>query len=121
MISTNNKDNADIPDDFKQVCVWPGTIVKPEQISEFEEYFALNGFRVVYLESIMTSPDRDEDGCSIEDTGGRIDALFTVHNDDILKFAIPRLQMGIRWIEDVLDNELEHSIYPDRIKEYRTW
>ena len=116
--------NIEKQEGYSQVCVWPGTIVKPEQISEFEECFALNGFRVIYLESIMTSPDRDEDGCSIEDTGGRIDAFFTVHNDDIMKFAIPRLQMGIRWIEDVLDNEAHltgYSIYPDRVKEYRTW
>ncbi len=71
-----------------------------------------------------TGPDRDENGIAVPETGGRHDVFFAVHNDDVMRFAIPRLQMGIRWIEDVLENEAretEHSIYPERVKEYRTW
>ena len=70
--------------------------------------------------------DGDDDGynlCMFDD--GRwtmIDGRWTVHNDDVMKFAIPRLQMGIRWIEDALDNESDnHSIYPPRVREYRAW
>ncbi len=116
--------NVDKRENFSQVCVWPGTIVTNQQIHEFEGYFKENGFRVQYLESLLTNPDRDENGIAVPETGGRTDAFFAVHNDDVMKFAIPRLQMGIRWIEDVLENEAretEHSIYPERVKEYRTW
>jgi hypothetical protein len=76
------------------------------------------------METITTGPDRDENGNASFETGGRVDTIFAVHDDDVMKFAVPRLAMGIRWIEDVLDNEAretEHSIYPDRVKEYRTW
>ena len=105
-----------------QVCVWPGTILPDDQIKVFVEYFAKQGYRIQYLETIMTSPDRGDTGHDIEGTGGRSDILFAVHDEDVWKFAIPRLQMGIRWIEDVLDNEEENrSIYPNRVKEYRTW
>ena len=122
--------NIERSEKYIQVCVWPGTIVKKEQVSEFEEYFRQNGFRVKFLETIETEPDRDDDGYKVKETGGRIDAFFAVHNDDVMMFAMPRLQMGIRWIEDVLDNEarfvggesgIPYSIYPDRVKEYRTW
>jgi hypothetical protein len=65
-------------------------------------------------------------------TGGRNDVVFAVHQDDIKTFAVPRLSIGVRWVEDVLDNETRHnleanparpfhSIYPAHIKEYRTW
>ena len=116
--------NVDKRENFSQVCVWPGIIIADNQIENFENYFSKEGFRVQFLESIQTKPDRDESGDDVSAPAGRIDAIFAVHNDDVMKFAIPRLQMGIRWIEDVLDNEAretEYSIYPDRVKEYRTW
>ena len=116
--------NVDKRENFSQVCVWPGTIVTDQQIQEFEGYFKENGFRVQYLETLLTSPNRDENGATVSETGGRHDVFFAVHSDDVMKFAIPRLQMGIRWIEDVLDNEAretEYSIYPVRVQEYRTW
>ena len=109
---------------YNQVCVWPGTLLPPDQVENFVNYFAENGFRIQHLETIMTQPDRGQDGLEEPETGGRSDIFFAVHDDDIMRFAIPRLQMGIRWIEDVLDNEAretEHSIYPVRVQEYRTW
>tara|TARA_Y100000593_G_C4274752_1_gene319433 strand:- start:660 stop:1016 length:357 start_codon:yes stop_codon:yes gene_type:complete len=109
---------------YSQVCVWPGTILPEDQIEKFVNYFADNGYRIQYLETVITEPDRNELGIIENETGGRHDVFFAIHNDDISKFAIPRLQMGIRWIEDVLDNEAretEYSIYPERVKEYRTW
>ncbi len=109
---------------YSQVCVFPGTLLPEDQVSQFVKYFADNGFRVQHLETIMTEPDRDEAGAPIAETGGRSDVIFAIHDDDVVKFAIPRMQMGIRWIEDVLDNEsrrTEFSIYPERFKEYRTW
>ena len=116
--------NVDKRENFSQVCVWPGIIIADNQIENFENYFSKEGFRVQFLESIQTKPDRDESGIAVPETGGRHDAFFAVHNDDVMKFSVPRLGMGISWIEDVLDNEAretEHSIYPERVKEYRTW
>ena len=109
---------------YNQVCVWPGTILPETHIEKFVKHFEENGFRIQHLETLRTGPDRSDAGAEIEGTGGRSDVLFAIHDEDVMKFAIPRLQMGIRWIEDVLDNEAsstEHSIYPDRVKEYRSW
>ena len=109
---------------FTQVVVWPGTLVAPEQIAEFEAFMLTElKARVKYLETIFTGPDI-ENGCPVEGTGGRADVFFAIHAEDIGKFAIPRFQYEMRWIEDVLGNELmkgEVSIYPARVRDYRTW
>jgi hypothetical protein len=100
---------------FKQVCVWPGCIVG-EKVTEFESFMKENfGCRIQYLEEIKTFPG---DGGE----GGRNDLFFAVHNDDIGKFAVSRLQAGIRWIEDVLSTENYHDkIYPERVFKYKCW
>jgi hypothetical protein len=107
---------------FQQVVVWPGTVVGTDKIEEFESFMKDQiDTRVKYIEEIKTGPDM-EDGCPVEGTGGRNDLLFYVHSEDLMSFAIARLQFGMRWIEDVLDNESEdYSIYPERVKEYRKW
>lgn len=109
--------------DYRQVCVWPGTIVEPHEIKDFEEFFLTEmNVRVVYLESIATEPDYDDLGNDINGTGGRHDVFFAVHNEDVGSFAVPRLMMGIRWIEDVLSpNNYHCDIYPQRVHEYKTW
>lgn len=112
--------------EYTQVCVWPGTLLEENQIQEFENFFAEQGFRVQFLESIITMPDRDDTGAKVPGTGGRTDIIFALHDEDVMKFAVPRLQMGIRWIEDVLDNEQANrtwnwSIYPDHLQQYRCW
>ena len=106
---------------FSQVCVWPGTTGCFEDPEGFVKYFQDDfNTRVQLLQEVKTKPDQGKPR-----TGGRIDVLFAVHEEDIAHFAVPRLQMGIRWIEDVLDNEAHrtpsYSIYPNEIKEYRTW
>jgi hypothetical protein len=78
------------------------------------------GVRVQYLEEIETKPDLDENRQQIEDTGGRNDVFFAVHSDDLSKFAIPRLSVGIRWLEDVYLNG-NGSLYDDRVAEYMCW
>lgn len=106
--------------DFNQVCIWQGTSVGKENIEDLINWVQ-NEFktRIQYLEEYETNPTPGEAG-----TGGRNDVVIAVHKDDIGKFAIPRLRVGIRWIEDVLDNaerNNELEIYPDYLKEYRTW
>ena len=102
---------------FTQVCVWPGTLVDGK-IEEFEEFmFKEFGSRVQYLEEIKTLPDKGVDG-----TGDRNDLFFAVHEEDVGKFAIPRLQMGIRWIEDVLaKGNYTNKIYPKRVFIFTPW
>ena len=85
---------------FNQLCVWSGTIVGVDQIKDFEKFMLDDiGVRVKYETEIKTLPTDGE-----PDTGGRNDLFFYIHDDDIMKFAVPRLSMGIRWWEDVLSN-----------------
>jgi hypothetical protein len=105
---------------FEQVCVWPGTVCGADFVTGFEGWFLEKlGTRVQYLEEVLTAPDM-ANGFPVEDTGGRNDVLFAVHNDDIMKFAVPRFQYGMRWLEDVYGNG-GGALYPERIAEYQTW
>ena len=105
--------NAVLKPGFSQVCVWPATVVG-DQVEAFEQHmFDKMGVRVQYLEEVVTGPG--EGG-----PGGRNDVRFAIHDEDIGKFAVPRLSMGISWIEDVFANG-GGVLYPDRIREYKTW
>ena len=112
--------NVELKEGFKQVCVWPGTLVGAEQAKEFEEFF-LNelGVQVQYLEEIRTAPDFRY-GYPVEGTGDRNDVFFAVHSDDLMKFAVPRMTMGIRWLEDVYGNG-HGNLYPARAVDYMCW
>lgn len=124
--------NIKLNDGFSQVCVWQACIVvndedtnksDQEKIEAFEQLM-LHHFktRVQYLEEIETGPDIDSQGNIVEGTGGRNDLFFAVHHEDIGKFAVPRLAVGIRWIEDVLAiQNYRQRIYPNRIFKYVTW
>jgi hypothetical protein len=118
----NLTENVERKKDFTQVCVWPGTLIKEEEIKDFEEWI-LNEFktRVQYLETIETEPDT-KNGKAIEGTGGRHDVFFAIHKEDIGKFSVPRLSVGIRWVEDVLaKGNYRYKIYPKRVFKYKTW
>ena len=55
-------------------------------------------------------------------TGGRNEIFFYIVDGDISKVAIPRLNMGIRWYEDVLSNGGD-KLYPTEVLEKyeKTW
>ena len=109
--------------EFKQLCVWPGTLVGIENIDDFEKFFMNEfGVRVKYLTEVETLPDL-ENGKPIPDTGGRNDAFFYIHNDDIGEFSIPRLNIGIRWWEDVIKyNDNKHLYTKEFLKLHpATW
>ncbi len=116
------EENIQRKENFNQVCVWPGTLVG-DNVSEFENYLKTDmKTRVQYLEEIETSPDTDNDGHPVENTGGRNDLFFAVHNEDIQRFAIPSKMIGVRWIEDVLARcNYKSKIYPERVFKYKTW
>lgn len=110
---------------YSQVAIWGSTVVGKDKSKEFEDFMKSEyGVRVKYLEEIKTFPDRDQNDSNIEGTGGRNDVFFSVHEDDIPKFAVKRFGMDppVRWIEDVIANQSEPlTIYPESVKGYRTW
>ena len=108
-------ENVQLQEGFTQVCVWPGTVVGPQQVQPFVDWVSeeFEGVRVQYLEELVTSADATG-------PGGRNDLLFAVHSDDVGKFAIPRLAYGMRWIEDVYGNGAGH-LYPARVAAYKSW
>jgi len=113
--------NKQLNEGFKQVCVWPATVVGKEQVAEFEQFMLTElGARVQYLEEITTAPDLNKFGCPIDGSGGRNDLFFAVHTDDIAGFAVKRLMMGIRWLEDVYGNN-NGNLYPQRCVDYMCW
>lgn len=109
--------------DFTQLCVWPGTVLGDSTPKDLEDFF-LNemGVRVKYHTEVETLPDVENDK-AVPDTGGRNDLFFFVHSEDIPKFAIPRLQMGIRWWEDVIVYNDNKHLYTDQFLEANppTW
>lgn len=113
-------ENVERNEGYSQVCVWPGTTLGDAQEQEFVKFFQEElGTRIQFLEVVLTFPDV-KDCVVVEGTGGRSDIFFAVHNEDIGKFAVPRLQYGMRWIEDVYLNG-NGVLYPERIASYRTW
>lgn len=98
---------------FTQLCVWPAVVLGDSSVEEFETFFKSElGVRIKYHTEVETLPDLDEKGNPVPDTGGRNDIFFFVHSDDIAKFAVPRLEMGIRWWEDVIKyNDTSKHLY----------
>ena len=87
--------------DYNQLCVMEGTLMPEGGAKELVEFFKDKmGVNVRFETQVKTLPDTPE--CT--ETGGRNDLFFYIADDDIGKFAVPRLQMGIRWWEDVLGN-----------------
>ena len=109
---------------FTQLCVWQGVLLDGLTTQEFENYMFDNfGTRIKFEAEIKTLPDLDNNGKPIPDTGGRNDVFFYAHAEDIGKFAVPRLQAGIRWWEDVVKYNDNSHLYPkDILDKYElTW
>lgn len=112
--------NVKLKAGFTQVCVWPGTVVGEDSVADFEAWMQSEfGVRAQYLEEVQTAPDV-RGGFPVEGTGGRNDLFFAVHDEDVGKFAVPRLAYGMRWLEDVYGNG-SGDIYPMRIADYQSW
>ena len=104
---------------YNQLCMWPGVTLEGSAPKELEDFFQDKmGVRVKYHAEVSTLPDLDSSGNQIPDTGGRSDLFFFIHDEDVPKFAVPRLQMGIRWWEDVIKyNDNSHMYTEEFIKE----
>ena len=90
---------------FNQLCVWEGVILEGSSPEGFEAFILEKfGSRIKFTETVVTLSDT-RNGETVEGTGGRHDLFFFIHDDDIPKFSVKKLQCGIRWWEDVLDNQ----------------
>ena len=86
---------------YSQVVAWPGTLVGEDE----EEAF--NAFLVETF--ALTQPPRLIGEVPTND-GERVDVLFIIHDADIARFAVPRFEWGMRWLEDVLGNDARRGI-----------
>ena len=118
------------PEDYSTVAVMPGCMVWKETANEMvQEFGSTLGCKhpILIIGTATTMPDAEEQDHPAPETGGRHDFFFSFHNLDIMRVAVPRLAFGVRWWEDVVDNEWnalplemkheykEHSIYPDYV------
>ena len=128
-------ENVKLNKGFAQVYMLTGCKMsedgKPsnDTIIEFEKWFfdELN-CRVQFLEEIITGPDSNDMIDVIPGTGGTHDILAAIHNDDIVKLTIWKInkiknhQNAPRWIEDVLAKcNYKSRIYPERLFDYCCW
>ena len=103
---------------YEQVCIWPGCTLGDKTPQEFEEFMKSElGVDVKFLEIVFTNPDLDETGKPVPDTGGRSDLFFALKDADVPKFAVPRLEYGIRWLEDAIYYNNNEHLYPKKILE----
>ena len=104
---------------YNQLCVLQGTIMPEGGAKELETFFKDEfGVKVKFETEVKTLPN--EPGCTF--TGGRNDIFFYIADDDISKFAVPRLSMGVRWWEDVLNNGNGMFYTDEFLEKYpKTW
>ena len=101
---------------FNQLCVLQGTIMPDGGAKELENFFKEQmGVTVKFETQVKTLPDTPK--CT--ETGDRNDIFFYIADDDIGKFAVPRLQMGIRWWEDVLGNGASNLYTEEFLEKYK--
>ena len=101
---------------FNQLCVWPGTVLGDGTPQDLVDFFQKEfNTRVQFEDEIITNPDLDEKGNELKGTGGRSDLFFYVHDDDLSHFAIPRLEIGIRWWEDVVGYNNNSHLYSTEV------
>ena len=106
---------------YNQVCIWPGCYLpdgtSPKDFEDKMNKQILPGIKVKYLEEVTTLPDVDEQGKAIPGTGGRTDLFFLMHDESVGKYAVQRLQCGIRWLEDVVKYNPGAHLYNQSILE----
>ena len=81
--------------DYKTVCVMPGTVLGEDTpAAVVKDFFLMNwGVRITDIREIVTLIEAPEGGV-------RHDLIFRMHDDDVPKFAGPRLSTDIKWWTD---------------------
>lgn len=78
---------------FTQVVVWPHTLFGDNTEQDLQDFATETfGVRVKLIGEHRINEDRT-------------DLLFYIHSEDIPKFAVPRFNWGMRWLEDVMAND----------------
>lgn len=111
-------ETTEIKNCYNQLCVWQGCLMPESEnpIEVFTEFFKdVLHVQIKFCEQVWTNPDIDEDGKPVKGTGGRSDLLFYIHDEDIPKFAIKRLEYGICWWEDVVSYNKGSYLYPQEV------
>ena len=113
------KGDTHMKNQFNQLCVLQGCLMPKGGAKELESFFKDEmGVKVKFETEVKTLPDTP--GCT--ETGGRNDIFFYIADDDISKFAVPRLSMGIRLWEDVLGNGGGNLYTEEFLEKYpKTW
>ena len=108
---------------FNQLCVMQGCLMPKGGAKELEAFFKDEmGVTVKFETEVKTLPNSDKNGNPIPMTGDRNDLFFYIADDDISKFAVPRLSMGVRWWEDVLNNGNGMFYTDEFLEKYpKTW
>lgn len=91
---------------YSQVVVWPHTLLDGD-IAGFTK-FIHETFNQTRIADVVEHKISEE----------RTDVLFCIHSEDIPKFAVPRLAWGMRWLEDVMNND---DTYRPPFTHKRTW
>ena len=122
-------ENRDL-ENYSTVAVIPGCVVFQEECENTIDEFAKTlGCKhpILIIGTATTRPNVEEQDHPLPESGGRHDFFFSFHNLDIMRVAVPRLAFGVRWWEDVVDNEWnnlpmtlkseyrENSIYADYV------
>lgn len=95
---------------FNQLCVMQGTTLGNSTPKDFEEFFKEKGFTVKFAEQVKTNE-------LLIDNTYRTDLLFYIEDSEIPRFATWRLEMEIRWWEDVVKYNAGADYYPAEILE----
>jgi hypothetical protein len=118
----NRSENVKLPLNHTQVCVIHGLeLESPSEVEMFEEHLMTEfGVEAKFLENVLTYPDKDGAGNIVPDTGMRPDLFFSIKDGYPDSFPIKRFSKGIRWLEDVIDNQdmRNQFLYPERIRHY---
>lgn len=92
---------------YNQLCVWQGVTLASTTPEQFEKAWKEMGFRVKFSEEVKRV-------CSNQSI-----LLFWIHDEDVMRFAVLRLKMGIRWWEDVVKyNNQKDWFTAETLKKY---
>lgn len=85
---------TDTQNEYQQVVVWPSTLLGDASPEDFAKWIEteFNGTRI-------------KDAIEYKVNNTRTDLVFRVSAKDIPKFAVARLSYGMRWLEDVMNND----------------
>lgn len=102
---------------FNKVAVWPATILceptKEQAIFDMEFSFAELGVRIKFAEETIVVPYPPKN-----ETGGRHDVLFYVHDEDISKFEELMESKHIEWFDDVISKGYSYMYHYTILRDY---